>query len=63
MGKGSGMVIEHITYDDLDEVWADDEEKYPKDSVIAQEIEQEKWNEIRRLNQEICGEVHKGLRR
>lgn len=58
MGKGSGMVMEHITYDDLDIVWAEDDEEYPKDSVFAQEIEQETWDEIGRINQEVFGKVH-----
>ena len=57
--------MEHITYDDLDIVWEEDDEEYPKDSVFTQEIEQETWDEIgrihqeRRLNQEIFDEVHK----
>ena len=51
--------MEHITYDDLDIVWAEDDEEYPKESVFAQEIEQETWDEIGRINQEVFGEIHK----
>lgn len=44
-----GKFLEAITYDDLDVVWADDDEEYPtEDSVIAQEI----WEQINE-------EVHK----
>ena len=51
--------MDFITYDDLDIVWAEDDEEYPKESVYAQEIEQEKWDEIGRINQEVRSEVHK----